>query len=88
MMRRERGGWRQLVVDRSFVDAEEQRWIIDYKTSQPRADETADSFVARELALYQMQLKAYRDAVAEWESRAIRTALYFPALPRLVEVEL
>jgi ATP-dependent exoDNAse (exonuclease V) beta subunit len=74
-----------LVLDRTFVD-EETRWIIDYKTSSHSGGDL-EGFLASEEERYREQLARYREAVALKETRPIRTALYFPLLDRLLEVD-
>ena len=76
---------RSLVLDRTFVD-KGIRWIIDYKTSSHSGGDL-DGFLRNEADRYRDQLQRYRDAVSLGEKRPIRTALYFPLLDRLVEVQ-
>ncbi|WP_341939286.1 UvrD-helicase domain-containing protein [Marinimicrobium sp. C2-29] len=78
------------VIDRSFIDRGE-RWIVDYKSSQPESGESTEAFIAREVDSYREQLQRYaRVLEALGEDRPLRTALYFPLLDRpqrLVKVE-
>ncbi len=77
----DRGRVQELVIDRTFVDANTGlRWLIDYKTSQPLAEESQASFLKRESATYRPQLTRYRDALRQLDSRPVRCALYFTAL--------
>lgn len=73
------------VVDRTFVD-DGVRWIIDYKTGSHEGGKL-DEFLASETERYRPQLTRYRDAFAELEARPIRTALYFPLLQILHEID-
>lgn len=69
------------IIDRTFVDdTTGERWIVDYKTSVPGADETETEFLAREADHYAAQLKGYRDTLAAFDPDhpRIHTALYFP----------
>jgi ATP-dependent exoDNAse (exonuclease V) beta subunit len=75
-----------LVVDRTFVDSDGNRWIIDYKTAMPSSGESVDSFLASQEAAYLEQLKAYKSAFSIIDKRPIRLGLYFPALPAWREV--
>lgn len=80
---------RRYVIDRSFVamnDAIATRWIIDYKNSTPRAHETVEQFAQRELETYRTQLELYRELVAVFDKRPIRTALYFPRIAYWAEL--
>ncbi|MDB3856324.1 UvrD-helicase domain-containing protein [Halieaceae bacterium] len=78
------GQFRQLVVDRSFV-YEGQRWIIDYKTSTPNADESLAEFIHREADEYEGQLRTYQRVMATMEDMPSRIALYFTAVAKLYE---
>ena len=70
------GERRQLVIDRSFTDADGKRWIVDYKTSS-REGADKEGFLDREQARYKSQLERYAEV-----HRAIETSLglYFPPL--------
>jgi len=74
------------VIDRSFIDADGIRWIIDYKTA---AHSGADrqNFLEAEVQRHATQLHRYRAIVSRMEpDREIRTALYFPMLDAWREV--
>jgi ATP-dependent exoDNAse (exonuclease V) beta subunit len=69
------------ILDRSFVDAQGVRWIIDYKTSQNNGL-ALDAFIAAKCAQYQAQLERYRQLVQQLDpTHPIQTALFFPLLP-------
>jgi len=70
---------RRLKLDRSFVDADGQRWIVDFKTGVHEGGET-EAFLASELQRYRGQLEGYRAALLALEGREARVALYFPLL--------
>jgi ATP-dependent exoDNAse (exonuclease V) beta subunit len=78
--------FRHLIIDRAFVAADGVRWIIDYKTSSHEGGDR-EAFVRSEVERYGSQLCAYRKAFACLEQRVTRTALYFPLLRLLREVE-
>ena len=67
------------VIDRSFVDAQGVRWIVDYKTSEHEGGQLA-TFIQRETERYLDQLEAYAALVAGYERRPMRLGLYFPLL--------
>jgi len=76
-------------VDRIVFDGNAW-WVVDYKTSRPVGSESVDSFLERESHLYRPQLHAYGEMVANYfkvGSSSVRTALYFTALQRKVEVK-
>jgi len=74
------------IVDRTFVDADGVRWIVDYKTSGHEGADL-DGFLVSEANRYRPQLRRYRAALAALEQRPIRTALYFPLLQVFYEVD-
>lgn len=67
------------VIDRSFVDGEGTRWIVDYKTGRHEGGDL-DAFLDRERVRYAPQLERYAALLAARESRPIRLGLYFPLL--------
>ncbi|MCU0989762.1 MAG: PD-(D/E)XK nuclease family protein [Xanthomonadales bacterium] len=71
------GRLRHLVIDRTFVDADGIRWIIDYKTGTHEGGDVA-GFLDREQERYRPQLAAYAAAFRALEDRPVRTALYYP----------
>ena len=68
-----------LRIDRSFVDEEGLRWIIDYKTGRHLGADV-EAFLDSEVARYQPQLERYAEAVAAVDPRPLRVGLYFPLL--------
>ncbi len=66
-----------LVVDRTFVDADGVRWIVDFKTSD-HGGGGLDAFLDREQARYRAQLERYGRVLALIDDRPQRLALYFP----------
>ncbi len=68
------------VMDRSFVDGQGRRWIIDYKTASHEGGEIAH-FLDEEQRRHASQLQRYARVLHRLEpERSIRTALYFPML--------
>lgn len=80
------GRFRQVIIDRAFVDADGIRWIIDYKTSSHEGGDR-EAFIRSEVQRHAPQLKLYREAVARLEQRETCTALYFPLLQHLQLVD-
>ena len=67
------------VIDRTFVDTDGVRWIVDYKTaSHEGAGESA--FLDNELERYRARLERYARYFRATESRPIRLGLYFPLM--------
>ncbi len=73
----------KVVIDRTFIDADGARWIIDYKTSVHEGADTA-AFLDNEQERYRGQLERYaallRAGGAPQEDLRIRLGLYFPLL--------
>ena len=74
------GQLRHLVIDRTFVDRDGTRWIIDYKTGTHEGGDVS-GFLDEEQERYRAQLAAYAEAFRALEDRPVRTALYFPLVP-------
>ncbi|WP_051686870.1 exodeoxyribonuclease V subunit beta [Microbulbifer sp. HZ11] len=82
-------GGRQLrrnIIDRTFIDDTNTRWIVDYKTAEPIAGEIEEAFLDQQLEKYRGQLENYRRLFYQRGERSIRCALYFPLLQRLIEL--
>ncbi len=67
------------IIDRSFVDAEGVRWIVDYKSGRHEGGDV-QAFLDREQQRYRDQLERYARLMSALEARPIRLGLYFPAL--------
>ena len=68
-----------VVIDRSFVDADGIRWIVDYKSGRHEGGD-ARAFLDREQQRYREQLQRYGRLMCGMDSRSIRLGLYFPAM--------
>ncbi|MFO1290213.1 MAG: UvrD-helicase domain-containing protein [Nitrosomonas sp.] len=73
-----------IVIDRSFIDAQAVRWIIDFKTGTHRGTDI-DDFLGQELQRYRPQLERYAQLLQSMETRTIRLGLYFPILGKWLE---
>jgi ATP-dependent helicase/nuclease subunit A len=79
-----RGGRRQgevarVVFDRSFIDDQGVRWVIDYKTSQHMGG-GLEEFLDREVERYRPQLLRYAILAKKLGSEPVRLGLYFPLM--------
>jgi ATP-dependent exoDNAse (exonuclease V) beta subunit len=80
------GAMKAMVIDRTFVDEEGVRWIVDYKASTHEGG-GLEGFIAEQERRYAEQLEGYRLAMQLLDpEREIKTALYFPLLRQLHEV--
>jgi ATP-dependent helicase/nuclease subunit A len=73
-------------IDRTFVDDQGARWVVDYKSSSHEGS-GIDAFLDNERERYREQMIRYRTLFAFLEGRPVRTALYFPFLQGWREVE-
>ena len=73
------GKLHQAVIDRTFIDEQGVRWIIDYKTGEHTGG-SLENFLENEKDRYQPQLERYARLLAQQDERPIRLGLYFPLL--------
>jgi hypothetical protein len=74
-------------IDRTLLDRNGTRWVVDYKTSSHEGS-GLEGFLDNESARYSDQLLTYKRLFRAFEDRSVRTALYFPLLQAWREVEL
>lgn len=72
------------VIDRTFVDDNGVRWIIDFKTST-HDGVALQNFLEQEKERYREQLERYARLMSKREERLIRLGLYFPLLGEWLE---
>lgn len=77
---------KSIIIDRTFVDENNVRWIIDYKTSTFTEGDLA-KFLSSEKEKYLQQMMQYQKAIQQMEQRPIRLGLYFPLIPAWYEWE-
>jgi ATP-dependent helicase/nuclease subunit A len=77
--RRDDASFAHYVLDRTFVDNRDVRWIVDFKLST-HAGGGLEAFLASEQARYRPQLEEYARVMRTMDARPIRLGLYFPAL--------
>lgn len=71
--------FKKVIIDRSFVDEDGIRWIIDYKTGSHEGTDT-ESFLDNEVLRYRQQLEHYASMFLQLDDRPIKLGLYFPLL--------
>ncbi|OGT44757.1 MAG: hypothetical protein A3F42_05390 [Gammaproteobacteria bacterium RIFCSPHIGHO2_12_FULL_37_34] len=94
------GETQRLVLDRTFIDQDGTRWIIDYKTSA-LSNQDLNDFLQHQQEKYVDKMRVYSKALQHLtapssgmrhtltkEDRPIRLGLYFPALPAWHEIVL
>jgi len=75
-----------VVVDRSFLDAQGTRWVIDFKTSRHEGGRL-EQFLDEELRRYRGQLETYAALARGLGPQPVRAALYFPLLGAFREAQ-
>ncbi|HVW63394.1 MAG TPA: UvrD-helicase domain-containing protein [Nitrosospira sp.] len=73
------GRWADLVIDRTFIDEDGQRWVVDYKTSSHEGADI-EGFLDREQDRYRVQLDRYAALLRKMDGAPVRRGLYFPLL--------
>lgn len=66
-------------IDRTFVDKDGTRWIIDYKTSRHEGSDI-ESFLDLQQERYKEQLVKYGALMKMQDDRPVKLGLYFPLL--------
>ena len=72
-------GLEHVRIDRTFVDDDDIRWIVDFKTSSHEGGDPR-AFLDSEVERYEEQLSRYAAAMARIDARPLRVGLYFPLL--------
>ncbi len=74
------------VIDRSFIDQENIRWIIDFKSSRHQDQDDLERFMQQERQRYSDKMEMYVNLVGALGPGEIRSALYYPLLRRFEEL--
>jgi ATP-dependent helicase/nuclease subunit A len=75
------------VIDRTFVDGDGTRWVVDFKTS-PHEGGDLERFLDEEARRYAGQLQRYAHLAGALGPEPVRTGLYYPLLTAWREVEI
>ncbi|MEO7760938.1 MAG: 3'-5' exonuclease, partial [Casimicrobiaceae bacterium] len=67
----------RIVVDRTFVEHDGTRWIVDFKTSMHAGADLA-AFLDREVVRHRPQLEGYARALAQMDAQPIKVGIYWP----------
>ncbi len=68
-----------VVIDRTFVDADGTRWVVDFKTS-PHEGGDREAFLDEEVKRYRGQLQRYAHFARGLGPQPVRAGLYYPLL--------
>lgn len=75
------GSCQHFRIDRTFLDAQGRRWIIDYKSTVPLEHQSIESFLEEMRSRYSEQLQRYGKAISALSEAPIFFGLYFPLIP-------
>ncbi|MBN1446668.1 MAG: UvrD-helicase domain-containing protein [Bacteroidetes bacterium] len=78
-------GREAVVLDRTFIDDDGTRWIIDFKNTEHEGGER-DHFLDLQVRRYTEQLRRYARIMRVLDPRPLRIALYFPLLREFREI--
>lgn len=73
------------IIDRSFIDEKNTRWIIDYKTAKPAENETIEKFLEIQKKEHEEKLNSYAATLSAMENKSIKIGLYFPMCCQWIE---
>ncbi len=68
-----------IIIDRTFIDADGTRWIVDYKASRHESGDI-EQFLDLQQERYRAQLEKYAAVMSALDDRSVRLGLYFPLL--------
>ena len=76
----------RLKLDRTFVDEQGTRWIVDYKMATTTST-AVKKFLDQQQEKYRRDLERYARVMQQFDPRPVRLGLYFPLLREWREVE-
>jgi len=75
---------KKFIIDRTFVDQNNVRWIVDYK-STPTKNNDLYAFAKEQVELrHKSQLEHYGQLMSQIDDREIQLAVYFPLIKQLI----
>lgn len=81
------GEIQNVIIDRTFVDEQGIRWIVDYKTTAFSPIKTSEDIVKHSRQNYQTQLSMYARILQAIEERPVKCFVYYTDVPLMVELE-
>ena len=74
-----------IIIDRSFIDSENNHWFINYVIAKPQNDTDIADFLITTQRKYHAKRAIYQQALPSTTTANIRYGLYFPLLPKWCE---
>ncbi len=71
-------------LDRTFVDEQGVRWIVDYKSTAHDQGDVAEFAAEQVRSRHRAQLEKYGFLFSQLDARPIKLAVYFPLLKQLI----
>ena len=79
------GSINSYIIDRTLIDENDVRWIIDYKTGAPR-NESMEAFIEFQKLSHTPQLEKYCEAFKKLETRKTKAGLLLTSITRLITI--
>ena len=79
------GNLTNVIIDRTFVDADGTRWVIDFKTSRHEGG-NLEQFLEDQVDRYRGQLERNAAMARGLGKEPVKAALYFPLMSRFREI--
>jgi len=79
----ENGVVKKYRIDRTFIDDQGVRWVVDYKSTSTRREDVAGFVDSQIEERHRQQLEKYGELMRRIDSRPIKLAVYFPLLEQL-----
>ncbi len=75
------------IIDRTLIDENDTRWLIDFKTGIPSRGQSIQEFKNSMVEKYTAQLQEYSSLFKAMENRPLKLALLLTAIGELVELQ-
>lgn len=76
----------EIVIDRTFIDDADVRWIVDFKTTTMRENFSQEALLKESEQRHGKQLSRYASILQMSDSRKIKCGVYYTDIPLFVEV--
>ena len=80
------GNLEEIVVDRTFIDDTDVRWIVDFKTTTMSEDVARETLFRNSEKSHGKQLSRYASILQLCDPRPVKCGIYYTDIPLFVEV--
>ncbi|MYD45213.1 MAG: AAA family ATPase [Gammaproteobacteria bacterium] len=77
----------EIVIDRTFIDDADVRWIIDFKTTTMNEDFSHEELLKESEQRHGKQLSRYASIMQMCDPKTIKCGIYYTDIPFFIEVE-